>query len=135
MAGKHGWPVQLAMVPWVNDVAGGDLDIELTLLAVPDGVNMSIELLSVGVCAHTGGTTLLADLEWVDDSASDVVALLATAVDIDDITDRIWNEIWTGTQRLDPGDTVNLALTGFDTGSSVGYTFIVEFRIVERSGN
>lgn len=135
MGNKQGRPVQIAVVPWTNNVGGTDKDTELTLFAVPDGVNMSVELLSVGVCNHTGGTNLVMDLEWVDDSDSDTVANLAAAFDLDDLTDRVYNQIWRGSQQLDAGDSVNAEITVTDSSSLVGLSFIVEYRIIERSGD
>ncbi len=140
MADKKGWPTQLCTVMWQNNVGGSDKDTEVTLFCVPNYNNMNVEIISIGVCNHTGATTLLTDLEWVDDSESDVVADLdtppaSTAIDIDDLTDRIYNSIWRGNLALGPGDSLNAEITVSNSANLVGFSFIIEYRITERSGD
>ena len=111
---------------------------DLALFAVPDNVNLQVELLSVGVKhnvllvdASNVGTV---DIEWVDDSESDAVANLAAAFDLLTTTNLVYNEIWRGSQVLDAGDSVNaeFTLTTPDTAGE-GYAFIIEYRILRRS--
>lgn len=111
---------------------------ELTLLACPDGASYQLELLGVGVVFHTvpvdGTNDVFGDLEWVDDSASDAVTDLVASFNFEGLTARVYNEVWRGSQVLDPGDTVNLeaGITTPDTAGA-GAAFIVEFRVLARN--
>ena len=113
---------------------------ELCLLGVPDNAGFQVELKSVSFTAVTlpvdAANNINCDIEWVDDSAADAVADLAAAFAMDDdATARVITEVWRGSQLLDPGDTVNAE---FDvttpTTASEGAAFIVEYRILKRSG-
>lgn len=113
---------------------------EACLLAVPDGVNFQIELLSVGYRANTlpvdAGDAVTFDLEWVDDSAADVVANLVAAYDMlaANATVLVYNEVFRGSQILDAGDVVNAEFTvATPTTASEGAALIVEYRILRRS--
>ena len=109
---------------------------ELTLLACPDNLGMQIELLAVGVVFHTvpidGDNNVKADLEFVDDSDSDSVTNLQAAFDFEGLTARVYNEVWRGSQILDPGDSVNIEadITTPDTAGS-GAAFVVTFRVLD----
>lgn len=112
--------------------------VEACLLAVPDGVNYQVELLSVNYTAVVlpvdGTDPVTFDLEWVDDSNGDAVANLVAAFDLEGGTARVNNQVWRGSQILDPGDTVNaeFAVTTPDT-SSQGAALVVEYRVLRRS--
>lgn len=111
--------------------------VEIPLLCCPDNAGYQMELLAVTWFAHTlpadaGG--VVGDLEWVDDSASDAVANLKAAFDFTAGTARVANEVWRGSQILDPGDTVNfeMATDGSLSTPAVGAALVVEFRLKER---
>lgn len=132
--------VRLAVVPCDAALEQTPTATELTLLAVPDGVNFRLELLSVNFTAVVlpvdGTNDVHCDLEWIDDSDGDAVANLLAAFDLeDDTTARINTEVWRGSQVLDPGDAVNVEfdVTTPDTASE-GAAFIVEYRVLRRSG-
>lgn len=114
---------------------------EIPLLAVPDNANFQVELLSVGFFCVTlpvdGSNTVTADLEWVDDSDTDAVADLKAGYNFlaaGPNTARVNNEIWRGSQILDPGDTANMEMhvTTPDTASE-GAAFVVEYRVLKHS--
>lgn len=114
---------------------------EICLIACPDNAGYQIELKSVTYTAHTlpidaGG--VLVDIEWVDDSNGDAVADLKAAFDltVGGSVARVGTEVWRGSQILDPGDTVNaeFATDGTLSTAAVGPAFIVEYRILEKSG-
>ncbi len=109
---------------------------EVPLLACPDGAGYQLELLSVSFFCHTlpadaGG--VVGDLEWVDDSNADTVADLLAAYDFTAATARVNNQIWRGSQVLDPGDTVNMemATDGTLTTPGQGCAFLVEYRVLQ----
>lgn len=132
--------VQLIVVPIDAALETTPTVTEATLLAVPDGVNFQLELLSVNFTAVTlpvdGVDAVTFDLEWVDDSAADVVANLVAAYNMlaANATARVNNQVWRGSQILDAGDTVNaeFAVTT-PTTASEGAALIVEYRILRRS--
>ena len=111
---------------------------ELTLLACPDGAGYQLELVGLGVVFHTvpvdGTDAVTADIEFVDDSDSDSVTNLKAAFDFEGLTARVYNEIWRGSQILDPGDTINVeaTITTPDTAGA-GAAFIVEYKVKDRS--
>ena len=125
---------------------------EVTLLVCPDNVNLQLELLSVTYRANVlpvdAGANLNVDIEFVDDSASDAITDLrgsgASGKDAeyattyamdDDSTVLVGNEVWRGSQILDPGDSINAE---FDvttpTTNSQGACLVVEYRVLRRSG-
>lgn len=112
--------------------------IEACLLACPVGANMQMEILSVGYRANTNvvdaGTTTL-DIEFIDDSDSDVVANLSAGFDLTGATVLVYNEVWRGSQILDAGDVVNAEFTtdGALSTASEGAALIVEYRILRHS--
>ena len=78
------------------------------------------------------------DLEWIDDSASDAVANLEAAYNMlaAGSTVLVYNEVWRGSQILDPGDVVNAEFTGnvsTPATPSEGAALIVEYRVLQRS--
>ena len=118
---------------------------DLPLFGCPDNAGYRIEVLSVSaICSVapviTTGTVTL-DLEHVDDSDSDAKTEIgtpagsATAYDLEGITVNVVNELWRGSEILDPGDIINLeAVTGTTVATAaVGLTFLVEFKILDRS--
>ncbi|KKM96713.1 hypothetical protein LCGC14_1175330 [marine sediment metagenome] len=111
---------------------------DLGLFAVPDGANFQIELLSIGVISNVlladGSNVGTVDIEWTDDSNSDTVANLVAAFDLLTATNLIYNQVWRGSQILDPGDRVNaeFTLTTPDTAGE-GYAFILEYRVLRHS--
>lgn len=133
--------VELAVIPAEGAVESTPTIAELGLLACPDNVGMKLELLSVGCICTTlpidaGGVTV--DIEWCDDSdVSDTVADLATGHDltVGGTVLLVYNEIWRGSQILDPGDSVNAEFTtdGAISTPGEGLSFIVEYRILKRS--
>lgn len=132
--------VNLAVVPAGGAVASTPTITELGLLSVPDGANFQLELVSVGCVMHTlpadaGGVTV--DIEWCDDSASDAVADLLAGHDLTSggSTVLVYNQIWRGSQILDPGDGVNAEFhtDGGLTTPGVGLAFIVEYRVLKHS--
>ncbi len=132
--------VQLIVIPIDAALETTPTVTEATLLAVPDGANLQIELLSVSFRANTlpvdSSNTVTFDLEWVDDSGSDAVANLLTAYNMlaANATALVSNPVWRGSRILDPGDAVNaeFTVTTPDTASE-GAALIVEFRILRRS--
>ena len=113
---------------------------EIPILACPDGEGCQLEMLSVSFFAHTvpadSNGTILGDLEHVDDSDSDTVSNIAAAVDFEGLTARVTNQLWRGSQILDPGDTVNfeMATDGAISTPSVGAALLVEYKVKKRSG-
>lgn len=133
--------VQLITVPCDAAFETTPTISELCLLSVPDGANFQIELLSLNFTAVTlpvdAANAVAADFEWVDDSDSDTVANLVAAYDFlaaGPNTARVNNQIWRGSQILDPGDTVNVE---FDvttpTTASEGAGIVVEYRVLKHS--
>jgi hypothetical protein len=113
---------------------------EAALLAVPDGANFQLELLSVGFRANTlpvdAGDPVTFDLEWIDDSAADVVANLLAAYNMlaAGSTVLVYNTVWRGSQVLDPGDVVNAEFTvSTPTTASEGAALIVEYKVLRHS--
>jgi hypothetical protein len=101
---------------------------------------MQMEVLSVGYRANTlpvdAGDPVTVDIEWIDDSASDVVANLAAAYDMlaAGSTVLVYNEVWRGNQILDAGDVVNAEFTvATPTTASEGAALIVEYRVLRHS--
>ena len=139
MAGEPQSDVHILIVPCDAALEQTPTITQLCLLAVPDGANFQLEILSVSFTAVTlpvdGTNDVHVDIEWVDDSAADVVANLVAAFDMeDDTTALVVTEAWRGSQVLDPGDVVNAEfdVTTPDTASE-GAAFIVEYRIRKRS--
>ena len=130
--------VQLIVVPIDAALETAPTVTEATLLAVPDGVNFQIELLSVGFRCNTlpvdAGVAVEFDLEWVDDSAADVVANLRIDYNMQTATVLVYNEVWRGSQILDPGDAVNAEFdVATPTTASEGAALIVEYRVLRHS--
>jgi len=135
--------IHVLTVPCDSALETTPLIVELCLLACPTGANMQMEILSVGFRANTlaadtnGDGTILVDIEYIDDSASDAVTNLATNVDLETATQTvlIYNELWRGSQILDPGDVINVEFTtdGTLTTASEGAAFIVEYRVRRHS--
>lgn len=131
--------VQLINVPVADPIlAAAPVGTEVGLFIVPDNANFQVALLSVTVACNVlvvdGTDPVTVDIEWVDDSAADAVANLAAAFDLEAITVLVGNEVWRGSQILDPGDRVNAEFTRTtpDTAGQ-GYHFVVEYRILRRS--
>jgi hypothetical protein len=139
MAGEQQTAVEVLVIPCDGAFATTPTLKEVCLLAVPDGVNYQLALLSVSIVAQTipidGDNALTIDIEWCDDSASDAVADLKSTFDaLTGITALVNNQIWRGVQILDPGDTVNAEFTSTTpTTASKGAAFIVEYRVLQRS--
>lgn len=131
--------VQLVVVPIDAALETTPTITEACLLSVPDNANFQIELLSVNYTTVTlpvdAGVNVEFDLEWVDDSAADAVANLTADYNLQTgPTARVNNEVWRGSQILDPGDTVNAEFdVATPTTASEGAALIVEFRILRRS--
>jgi hypothetical protein len=111
--------------------------VEVGLLCVPDNAGYQIEVLGVSafcvVVPIDAGDAATGDLEWVDDSESDAVANLAAAFNFLGMTARVTNQIWRGSQILDPGDTLNMELTVVTpTTASEGMAIQVEYKILQR---
>lgn len=111
---------------------------EATLLAVPDGMNMQMELLSVGFRCNTlpvdASNVATLDIEFIDDSDSDSVTDLSTSYDLLTATVLVYNQVWRGSQILDAGDAINaeFTVTTPDTASE-GAALIVEYRVLRHS--
>lgn len=132
--------VQILVVPIDAALETTPTVTEATLLAIPDGVNLQVELLSVGFRANTlpvdGDDPVTVDIEWIDDSAADVVANLAAAYNMlaAGSTVLVYNTIWRGSQILEAGDAVNAEFTvTTPTTASEGAALIVEYRILRHS--
>ncbi len=132
--------VQIAIIQIDSHLEQSPTATEACLLACPDGVNMQLELLSVGFRANTlpvdSGDAVTFDLEFIDDSNSDTVSNLATAYDmlVANATALVYNQVWRGSKILDPGDVVNAEFSVATPGTpSEGAALIVEFRVVEHS--
>lgn len=111
---------------------------EVTLLSVPNGANYRMELLGVGIRANVvavdAGDAATVDIEWIDDSNGDAVADLLASFNLLTYAALVYNEIWRGSQVLDPGDAVNAEFTvATPTTASQGASLIVESRILKRS--
>lgn len=132
--------VQILVVPIDAALETSPTVTEACLLACPDGVNMQIELLSVGFRANTlpvdGSNAVTFDLEFIDDSNSDAVANLVAAYNMlaANATVLIYNEAWRGSQIMDAGDVINaeFTVTTPDTASE-GAALIVEYRVLRHS--
>lgn len=112
---------------------------EVTLLICPDGANFRLELLGVTYSAVVlpidGSNNVNLDIEYVDDSDSDtVVDLVATFTLDDNRTARVANEVYRGSQILEPGDTISAEfdVTDPDTAAQ-GAVLQVEYRVLRRS--
>ncbi len=116
---------------------------DVPLFGCPDNAGYRIEVLSVSVVASvapiiTTGTATL-DLEHVDDSdgdaKSDIGGGSATAYDLEALVVNVVNEVWRGSQILDPGDIINAeCVTGTTVATpAVGLMFLVEYKILDRS--
>lgn len=130
--------VQLVVVPIDAALETTPTATEATLLAVPDGVNFQVELLSVGFRTNTlpvdAVDAATVDIEWVDDSAADAVADLQATYNMLTATVLVYNQIWRGSQILDAGDAVNAEFTvTTPTTASEGAALIVEYRILRHS--
>ena len=131
--------VRLHVVPIDAALETTPTAVEVCLLSVPDGANFQIELLSVNYTAVVlpvdAGVAVEFDLEWVDDSAADAVANLTADYNLQTgPTARVNNEVWRGSQILDPGDTVNAEFdVATPTTASEGAALIVEYRILRHS--
>ncbi len=113
---------------------------ETCLLACPSGNNMQMEILSVGFRANTlpvdAGDPVTLDVEFIDDSNSDVVANLVAAYDMlaANATVLVYNEVWRGSQILDAGDVVNAEFSVATPGTaSEGAALIIEYRVLRHS--
>lgn len=132
--------VQIAVIPIDAHLEQTPTATEACLLACPDGVNMQMELLSVGFRANTlptdGSAAVTFDVEFIDDSNSDAVANLVAAYNMlaANATVLVYNEAWRGSQILDPGDVVNAEFTVSTPDiASEGAALIVEYRVVRHS--
>jgi hypothetical protein len=112
---------------------------EKCLLVVPDGANFQLEVLGVSYRANQlpvdGDNNVNFDLEWFDDSAVDGGTNLITAYTMDDNrTALIMNNVWRGSQILDPGDVLNATfdVTDPDTAGQ-GCALIIEYRVLRHS--
>lgn len=117
---------------------------DVLLFSCPDNAGFQIEVLSVSVTAAvapiiTTGTATL-DIEHVNDSdGSDTKGEIgggdAVAYDLEGLTINVVNEVWRGSQVLDPGDSINAeCVTGTTVATAaVGLIFLVEYKILERS--
>ena len=130
--------VRIAVIPCDEALETTPLIGELALLVVPDGANCRLEVLSVGFRANTlpidGSNAVTVDIEWFDDSASDAGTDLLATYDLNAATALVYNQIWRGSQILDPGDVLNaeFTTTSPDTASE-GAGLIVEYRVVKHS--
>ena len=127
----------ITMVPCEAAFESTPTITEIPLLTVPDNEGWQIRLngcdfICVTAPADAGG--VVGDLEWVDDSDSDAVANLKAAYDFTAATIRVNNEVWKGTQILDPGDTVNMemATDGSISTPGTGHGLQVNGRILQR---
>ena len=131
--------VRLHVVPIDAALETTPTAVEACLLSVPDGANFQIEVLSVNyttvVLPVDAGVAVEFDLEWVDDSAADAVANLTADYNLQTgPTARVNNEVWRGSQILDPGDTLNAEFdVATPTTASEGAALIVEYRILRHS--
>lgn len=131
--------VSLAIVPVDRALSATPVtQVAACLLACPDNVNLQLELLSVSFRANTlpgDSSDVDVDIEFIDDSDSDSVTDLETDYDLKTATVLINNEVWRGSQILDPGDVINAEFTtdGDLTTPSQGAAFIVEYRVLTRS--
>ncbi len=130
--------VQVIVIPIDSALETTPTTIEACLLACPDGVNMQLELLSVSFRANTlpaDGGDVDVDIEFIDDSASDAVTQLEENFSLKGATVLINNEVWRGSQILDPGDVINAEFTtdGTVDTASEGAALVVEFRVLRRS--
>lgn len=132
--------VRIGIIPCDMALETSPLITALTLLACPDGANMRMELLSVSFRANTlpvdSSNDVHVDIEFVDDSDSDSVTDLADNYDMlaAGSTVLVCNEVWRGSQILDPGDVINaeFTVTTPDTASE-GAALIVEYRVLQHS--
>lgn len=140
MAGEPQTDIALAIVPIDAALETTPTVTEACLLACPKGVNLQIELLSVGFRANTlpvdGGNDVHVDIEFIDDSDGDSVTDLEENYDMlaAGSTVLVYNEVWRGSQIMDPGDVINAEFTVAtpDTASE-GAALIVEYRVLKRS--
>lgn len=111
---------------------------EKTLLVCPDGEGLQLEVLSVTYRCNTltvdAGDAATVSIEWVDDSAADAVADLKADFNLLTATVLVGNEVWRGSQILDPGDALNAEFTvATPTTASEGAALVVEYRVRRRS--
>lgn len=130
--------VQFVTIPLGDHLNATVTAVEATLLSVPDGANFQVELLAVSYRTHVvpaDASAVTFDLEWVDDSESDAVANILAGFVLTGVTALVNNEVWRGSQILDPGDAVNAEVTtdAALTTPAEGPALIVEFRIKKHS--
>ena len=141
MAGKGQGGVFLVPVPIPDPVlAQSPSGTDVGLLVIPDGVNMSVEVLSITVAANvlvadtTDPVTLTVEFhDDSEDSDADLVDahdLLTGYTVLEGLT------IWRGVQPMAPGDRLNAEFTRTtpDTAGQ-GYHIVLECRLIERSGD
>jgi hypothetical protein len=130
--------VHIIVIPVDAHMNSTVTEVEATLLAIPTGANFQIELLSVNFRCNTlpaDGSAVTVDIEWVDDSNSDTVADLLATYDLTAATVLVNNQVWRGSQILDPGDAVNAEFTTDAALStpSEGAALVVEYKVLTHS--
>lgn len=141
MAGKGHGKTFLVNVPIPDPVlAQSPSGTDVGLLVIPDGVNMSVEVVSLTVAgnvlvADTSDAATL-DIEFHDDSGDSDANLVAAEDLLTGYTVLEGKTIWRGSQVMDPGDRLNAEFTRTtpDTAGQ-GYHIVLECRIIERSGD
>lgn len=131
--------VHIIVIPVDAHMNAAVTEAEATLLCVPDGANFQMELLGVSFRCNTvpaDGSAVTVDIEWNDESGTpSSPTALKSAYDLTAATVLVNNQIWRGSQILDPGDAVNAAFTadaGLDTPSE-GAALVVEYRVLRHS--
>lgn len=130
--------VGFTTVPIDTYLAEIPLSFEAGLLICPE--DMQIELLGVHFRANIlpvdAANDVKFDLEFIDDSGADAVTVLKAAYDMlaAGSTVLIGNEVWVGSQLMDPGDVINAE---FDvttpTTAAQGACLQVTYRVRKRS--
>ena len=139
MAGEPQADVHFIVIPIDAALETTPTIVEACLLICPDNENCQLELVSISYRAHIlpidAAANVNVDIEFIDDSAADVIANLVAAFTLDDNrTALIGNQVFNGSQILDPGDVINAEFdVATPTTASEGAAFLVGYRVLRHS--
>ena len=112
--------------------------LELTLLAVPNGVNARYELVSISVLMHTlpadAGNNVDVVIEHYDATVLQTPDLVTTYALDTTPTALTVDELFRGSVILEAGDAINAEFdVSTPTTAGQGCSFIVEYRVQQHS--
>lgn len=114
---------------------------QFTILACSQYGNERLELLSLDYSARVlpvdAADPTTVTVSWVDDSAVDAETALKTDFDLKAAgggVAKVARNIWSGSQILDEGDTVNAVVTSTTpTTASEGAAIVATYRVLKHS--